>query len=91
MMRQMKIVVTALSLALLLGLGASSQEQPARVANAADASIHGYGDHDRTCRLWTNGCQTCSRADDDEQFCSNIGLACQPVAISCAERSEPAK
>lgn len=87
----MKIVVTALSLALLLSLGASSQEHPARIADAADPSIHGYGDHDKTCRQWTNGCQTCSRSEDDQQFCSNIGLACQPVAISCSQRSEPAK
>jgi hypothetical protein len=89
-MRWMKLVITALSLALLLGLGASSQEQPARVADA-DVSIHGYGDRDKTCRQWTNGCQICSRSDDDQQFCSNTGLACQPVAISCAQRSEPAK
>ena len=36
------------------------------------------------CSRWTDGCVNCSRDDKDEQpVCSNIGIACQPRAISC--------
>ena len=65
--------------------------QNAPAAASEDVSIHGYGDSDKTCQEWTDGCRTCSRPESGELFCSNMPIACQPVAISCARRAEPAK
>jgi hypothetical protein len=60
-------------------------------APAADASIHGYGDRDKTCLSWTDKCRTCERGANDAIVCSNIGIACQPAEITCSRRTEPAK
>ncbi len=55
-------------------------------------SIHGYGDTDRTCQQWVDGCRACNRGGDGGPVCSNIGIACQPKAIECtARKEEPAK
>ena len=51
----------------------------------------GYGDREKTCTEWTDGCMTCSRGGNGDPVCPNIGIACQPKAISCATPSEPAK
>ncbi len=38
------------------------------------------------CRLWTDECVKCSRSGVGEpSTCSNIGVACQPKAISCLD------
>ena len=87
-------VVIALALALAFG-GASAQgptPPPAQDAPAAEeASMHGYGDTDKTCQEWTDGCRTCQRSDASEPICSNIGIACQPKPIACTRRAEPPK
>jgi len=81
-------VPVALMLALVFG-GASAQG-PLPLSQDA-ASTHDYGDGDKTCREWTDGCRTCRRSDAGDPSCSNIGIACQPKAIICARRAEPAK
>jgi hypothetical protein len=58
---------------------------------AAEPSIHGYGDRDKTCLAWTDTCRSCERGENDAIACSNIGIACQPTEITCSRRSEPAK
>ena len=63
---------------------------PPQQAPAAEPSIHGYGDRDKTCLAWTDTCRSCARGDGDTVHCSNIGIACQPAAITCSRRSEPA-
>ena len=87
-------IATALALAALLLVGASAQQQPPSAppdAASEEASMHGYGDRDKTCAEWTDGCMTCARAENGDPVCPNIGIACQPKAIACAKRSEPAK
>jgi hypothetical protein len=60
--------------------------------SSAEASIHAYGDRDKTCLAWTDKCRTCARAEADAINCSNIGIACQPAEITCTSRPpEPAK
>ena len=68
-----------------------TQPQPQPDAASADVSIHGYGDREKTCQEWTDGCRSCQRDAKGDPVCSNIGPACQPGAITCARRSEPAK
>jgi hypothetical protein len=58
----------------------------------SEASIHAYGDRDKTCLAWTDTCRTCERGEGDKVTCSNIGIACQPAEITCSSRqAEPAK
>jgi hypothetical protein len=60
--------------------------------SSAEASIHAYGDRDKTCLAWTDKCRSCARADAGAINCSNIGIACQPAEITCTSRPpEPAK
>jgi hypothetical protein len=41
------------------------------------------------CAAWTDSCVTCQR-EAGRVFCSNIGIACQPKAVTCT-RPEPAE
>ena len=86
-------IAIALMLALAFG-GASTQAptaQPVPDPRAEEASLHGYGDSEKTCQEWTDGCRTCQRSDAGEPICPNIGIACQPKAITCVRRAEEKK
>lgn len=83
----MRIPATAFALLLLLSLASSAQAPP----QAADASFHAYGEKDKTCLQWTDGCRTCTRSDGADEQCSNIGPACQPSKINCVQRREAEK
>jgi hypothetical protein len=95
----MKHTLLAGLAALVLAGGAMTlgRDTPLRAAEIpvpslkADVSIHAFGDREKTCQEWTDGCRTCSRPNDGAPFCSNMPIACQPAAITCTRRSEPAK
>jgi hypothetical protein len=79
----MQIIATLAVIVALFVIGAlARQPEPAKVA-AEEASIYGYGDSNKTCQEWTDGCRTCRRSDAGEAVCSNIGIACQPKAVTC--------
>jgi Asp-tRNA(Asn)/Glu-tRNA(Gln) amidotransferase A subunit family amidase len=60
---------------------------PALAAEAAsEVEIHQYGEIDKACKAWTDGCRTCAR----DASCSNIGIACQPQPIKCIDPAPPA-
>ena len=87
---------TSAIIAVLFALTSSASAQtppsvPAPDPRAEEASLHGYGDGDKTCQEWTDSCRTCQRLDKTEPVCSNIGVACQPKAITCVKRVEPPK
>jgi hypothetical protein len=84
MMRAAAILIAA-----AFALGASAQTLPDPATE--ETSLHAYGDSDKTCQEWTDGCRTCVRSDAGEPLCPNIGIACQPKAISCTRRSDPPK
>jgi hypothetical protein len=82
-----------LAFALLIFLSAASvgaQDNPPKPAPAApaEASIQGYGDREKTCLEWNDGCRTCRR-DGAKVSCSNIGIACQPTPIACTWPDPP--
>ena len=88
----MHAAATVLALAALLLVGASAQQRPVPLdPNSEEASMLGYGDRNKTCAEWSDGCMTCSRAENGDPTCPNIGIACQAKAITCAKKSEPAK
>ncbi len=45
-----------------------------------EVHVNNYGDFDRTCMRWSDGCRVCTR-----EGCSNIGVACQPQEVKCLE------
>ena len=88
----MHAAATVLALAALLLVSASAQQRPVPLdPNSEEASMLGYGDRNKTCSEWSDGCMTCSRAENGDPLCPNIGIACQAKAITCAKKSEPAK
>ena len=88
----MHAIATALALAAVLLVSASAPQQQAPLdPNSEEASMLGYGDREKTCTEWTDGCMSCLRAYNGDPVCPNIGIACQPKAITCTKLSEPAK
>ncbi len=75
----------------LLAALAADKPVPRATAPAGDVTLQGYGDTNKTCQEWTDGCRTCVRQEGGEPGCSNIGPACQPAKINCARQSTPAK
>jgi hypothetical protein len=90
-MRHLIIIVVALALSSASVPAQTPPPAPAPPAATDDPSIHAYGDRDKTCLAWTDKCRDCERHDNDAIVCSNIGIVCQPAAITCTRRSEPAK
>ena len=84
-------IVVMLALGLASAAAQSPASPPAPDARAEEASLHGYGDADKTCQEWTDGCRTCQRSEAGEPVCPNIGIACQPKAIACVRRAEEKK
>jgi hypothetical protein len=87
--------VAAVVLPPLLGTVAMRQSDDALAQGIAapapnDPSLHAYADTDKTCLEWTDSCRTCLRVANTA-VCPNIGIACQPKAITCVRREEPPK
>ena len=88
-MKQPAVIVLAIA---AFALGASAQTPaPSTAPSAEEASLHAYGDANKTCQEWTDGCRTCTRPQSADAVCSNIGIACQPKAISCTRQAEEKK
>ena len=60
----------------------STESKPANPV----ATVYNYGKSDKTCVAWTDGCINCTRGDNEQNQCSNIGPVCQPGAVRCASR-----
>lgn len=90
MMRTPSIAVIVLALVSGIATQAPSQTT-APLPAAEEASLRGFGDADKTCQEWTDVCATCQRSETGAPVCSNIGIACQPKAISCTKRVEQPK
>ena len=64
---------------------------PGAIISSAQAEhLHNYGDLDKSCSEWTDGCRKCSRRTEGTPVCSNIGTACQPGELRCTERPSEA-
>ena len=89
----MKAMLVAIWIVLSASPGFAQPSEPAPAPppeSSTEASIHAYGDRDKTCQAWTDRCRSCARAPDHGVNCSNIGIACQPAEITCTSRpAEP--
>jgi hypothetical protein len=90
-MKRLSVVLFLMTLPLLGALAADKPVPRPLKPAGGEVSVLGYGDRETTCRQWTDGCRTCTRGETGDPLCSNIGPACQPVAVTCSQRVEPAK
>ena len=91
-MRISVIIAVVLALSVAADHAQTPEPAPPPASAESEASIHAYGDRDKTCLAWTDTCRSCARGENDAIVCSNIGIACQPAVIACtSRRSEPAK
>jgi hypothetical protein len=86
-------MVRRVALLFVLSVGIASAlaqdtHRPATPLPPELASMFGYGDSNKSCLAWTDGCGTCSRADNGDPLCPNIGIACQPTPIRCVRSAE---
>jgi hypothetical protein len=58
----------------------ATQDNPT-AANRAEVHLHNYGEFDKACVAWIDGCRNCSR----DAGCSNLGIACQPKELTCLQ------
>ena len=80
----------AASMACALAAAQSPSEPPN--APPSEVSVNSYGNQDKLCLAWNDGCVTCRRDAATGAACSNIGIACQPKEIACTQRqAEPGK
>jgi hypothetical protein len=95
-----RTLILAASLgALLLASSMAIADEPAPASarphaanNRSDESIWMFGDREKSCIEWTDGCRGCRRYGPDDVSCSNIGIACQPKEIRCTvPGAEPSK
>jgi len=64
-----------------------SSPQAAEKAAEEPASVEAFGEGDRACLEWGDGCRVCARdAPGAPARCSTPGPVCQPAAIACARR-----
>ena len=66
---------------------ATTEARPA--LNAVSPSMLGFGEREKLCLAWSDGCVTCLRSESGGAVCSNIGISCQPKDIQCTRQSEP--
>jgi hypothetical protein len=70
---------------LITSVGASAADLPLpRIV----PSVQSYGDSNKSCTSWTDGCVTCKRDGKAEVACSNIGIACQPKGVRCLDSTK---
>ena len=86
---RLRSIASVMSLGFLITL--TSAQQPADTPEppaASEVDIFNYGEVDKTCMRWTDGCRNCSRGSGPMPNCGNIGIACQPQdKVTCFGRS----
>jgi hypothetical protein len=86
---RVRSIATVMTLGCLVTLTSARQATDTQEPPAAqDVNIFNYGEVDKTCMRWTDGCRNCSRGNGSFPICGNIGIACQPQdKITCFGRA----
>ena len=75
------VACTFLSVLVSSTLAQNTVELNQLSSNPNTPSVQSYGEHEKLCLAWTDGCVICNPSG-----CSNIGIACQPKEITCTDR-----
>lgn len=87
MMTNVAVAALMICVTAALGQEGHAEERPLLAASPnSAASVHSYGDVEKTCGRWNDGCTICTKGADKSLHCSNIGIACQPKEIQCTGR-----
>src|SRR5262245_25233722 len=85
---RLRSIASVMSLGFLITLTSAQQPDTHNLPAARDVDIFNYGEVDKTCMSWTDGCRNCSRGTGPFPNCGNIGIACQPRAtVTCFGRA----
>jgi hypothetical protein len=84
------IIYFLVMISLILFVVAAWRLPGAIISSAQAEHLHSYGELDKSCLQWTDGCRRCSRSEGGTPVCSNIGTACQPGELKCTERPSEA-
>src|SRR5262245_32727196 len=86
---RLRRIASVVSLGFLITLTSAQQPSGTQQPPAAqDVTIFNYGEVDKTCMRWTDGCRNCSRGTGQFPNCGNIGIACQPQdKVTCFGRA----
>jgi len=84
---RLRNIASVMSLGLFVTL--TSAQQPTDMQPVPqEVDIFNYGEVDKTCTSWTDGCRNCSRGTGQFPVCGNIGIACQPQdKVTCFDRA----
>jgi hypothetical protein len=89
---RLRSIVSVMSLGFLITLTSAQQPDTQNLPAAGEVDIFSYGEVDKTCTRWTDGCRNCSRGSGPVPDCGNIGIACQPrETITCFGRGPESK
>jgi hypothetical protein len=86
---RLRSLASVMSLGFLITLTSAQQPTEMRQPGAVlEVDIFNYGEVDKTCIRWTDGCRNCSRGSGPMPDCGNIGIACQPQdKVTCFGRA----
>ena len=73
-------------IAIVVGTIVLAAVLPAAPAPAVPSAAVGFGDRDRSCAEWTDGCVVCQRGDEGAA-CSTPGIACVRHAVQCLRKT----
>jgi hypothetical protein len=76
------ILFTVTATVVFAQTGSTATQGNSTAANRTEIHLHNYGEFNRACVAWTDGCRNCSR----DWGCSNIGIACQPTEVTCLQQ-----
>lgn len=78
MLKAIKLIVALIFS--VSGTHVSIAQQQSAQQTESQIAIHRYGELDKLCASWSDGCVNCNK-----NGCSNIGPSCQPRSISCLQ------
>jgi hypothetical protein len=85
---RLRTIASVLSLGSLVILTSAQQPTDTQEPATPGVNIFNYGEVDKTCTRWTDGCRNCSRGTGQFPNCGNIGIACQPEdKVTCVSRT----
>jgi len=88
MILRLRNIASVMSLGFLITLTSAQQPDMQNPPAPHEVDIFNYGEVDKTCMRWTDGCRNCSRGSGPFPNCGNIGIACQPRAtVTCLGRA----
>jgi hypothetical protein len=76
-------LLTAASMPALADEAGPGAMAPGRTPPSSADTMWQFGNEQKLCIEWTDGCRVCRRIDANQMSCSNVGIACRLEEIRC--------